>query len=51
MGPGKVLTGLIRRIAPDALTIALDDPGAIDGLSPEALAADLTIPASTQPIA
>jgi [acyl-carrier-protein] S-malonyltransferase len=27
VGPGKVLTGLIRRIAPDAATYPLDDPG------------------------
>jgi [acyl-carrier-protein] S-malonyltransferase len=51
VGPGKVLTGLIRRIAPEALTIALDDPGAADGLASEALLPDLTTPALTQPIA
>ena len=28
VGPGKVLTGLIRRIAPDVAAFALDDPGA-----------------------
>jgi [acyl-carrier-protein] S-malonyltransferase len=33
VGPGKVLTGLIRRIAPDATAIALDDPGSPDGLA------------------
>jgi [acyl-carrier-protein] S-malonyltransferase len=33
VGPGRVLTGLIKRIAPDATTISLDDPG-----SPERLA-------------
>ena len=27
VGPGRVLTGLIKRIAPDAEAIALDDPG------------------------
>ena len=32
IGPGRVLTGLIRRIAPDAEVIAADDPGAIDRL-------------------
>lgn len=42
VGPGKVLTGLIRRIAPDAAAIALDDPGAPDGLSPQASLPDLT---------
>jgi len=33
VGPGRVLTGLIKRIAPDALTLALDDPGAPDRLA------------------
>ncbi len=33
VGPGRVLTGLIRRIAPDATAIALDDPGSPDGLA------------------
>lgn len=28
VGPGKVLTGLIKRIAPDATVISLDDPAA-----------------------
>jgi [acyl-carrier-protein] S-malonyltransferase len=28
IGPGKVLTGLIKRIAPDSQAIALDDPSA-----------------------
>jgi [acyl-carrier-protein] S-malonyltransferase len=32
VGPGKVLTGLIRRIAPDALASALDDQSAPGGL-------------------
>ena len=27
VGPGRVLTGLIKRIAPDAEALALDDPG------------------------
>jgi len=30
VGPGKVLTGLIRRIAPDAEAIAADDPANVD---------------------
>jgi [acyl-carrier-protein] S-malonyltransferase len=33
VGPGKVLTGLIRRIAPDAETLAVDDPSAPDRLA------------------
>ena len=33
IGPGRVLTGLIRRIASDAVTLALDDPAAADRLS------------------
>jgi [acyl-carrier-protein] S-malonyltransferase len=32
VGPGKVLTGLIKRIAPDAEPIAADDPGIMDRL-------------------
>jgi [acyl-carrier-protein] S-malonyltransferase len=32
VGPGRVLTGLIKRIAPDAEAIALDDPSAPDRL-------------------
>jgi [acyl-carrier-protein] S-malonyltransferase len=33
VGPGKVLTGLIKRIAPDANAIALDEPSAPDRLA------------------
>jgi [acyl-carrier-protein] S-malonyltransferase len=33
VGPGRVLTGLIRRIASDVVTLALDDPAAGDRLS------------------
>ncbi len=33
VGPGKVLTGLIRRIAPDATALALDDPSAPAGIA------------------
>ncbi len=33
VGPGRVLTGLIRRIAPDATTIPLDDPSSPDHLT------------------
>jgi [acyl-carrier-protein] S-malonyltransferase len=32
VGPGKVLTGLIKRIAPDAEVVAADDPAAADRL-------------------
>jgi len=32
VGPGKVLTGLIKRIAPDAETVPADDPAAHDRL-------------------
>ena len=40
VGPGRVLSGLIRRIAPDAETIPLDDPGGPGGLAdPDASAA------------
>jgi [acyl-carrier-protein] S-malonyltransferase len=33
VGPGRVLTGLIKRIAPDAEAFALDDPSAPDRLA------------------
>ncbi|MGZ8528235.1 MAG: ACP S-malonyltransferase, partial [Candidatus Limnocylindrales bacterium] len=33
IGPGRVLTGLIKRIAPDAEAIATDVPTAPDGLA------------------
>lgn len=33
IGPGRVLTGLIRRIVPDAEALASDDPTAPDGLA------------------
>jgi [acyl-carrier-protein] S-malonyltransferase len=33
IGPGRVLTGLIRRIASDVVTLALDDPATGDRLS------------------
>ncbi|MEX1172578.1 MAG: ACP S-malonyltransferase, partial [Chloroflexota bacterium] len=39
VGPGKVLTGLIKRIAPDAEVIPADDPGSIDRLTDLAAAA------------
>ncbi len=34
VGPGKVLSGLIRRIVPDAAALPLDDPAARGGLAP-----------------
>jgi [acyl-carrier-protein] S-malonyltransferase len=33
IGPGQVLTGLIKRIAPEALALALDDKAAADRLA------------------
>jgi [acyl-carrier-protein] S-malonyltransferase len=40
VGPGRVVTGLIKRIAPDAEALALDDPASPDRLAvPEALGA------------
>jgi len=33
IGPGRVLTGLVKRIAPDAVALAVDDPTAPDGLA------------------
>jgi [acyl-carrier-protein] S-malonyltransferase len=33
VGPGRVLTGLIKRIAPDAVALPLDDPAAADRLA------------------
>jgi [acyl-carrier-protein] S-malonyltransferase len=33
VGPGKVLTGLIKRIAPDANSIAVDEAGATGGIA------------------
>ena len=33
VGPGRVLTGLIKRIAPDAVALALDDPASVDRLA------------------
>jgi [acyl-carrier-protein] S-malonyltransferase len=33
VGPGRVLTGLIKRIAPEASAVALDDPAAPAGLA------------------
>jgi [acyl-carrier-protein] S-malonyltransferase len=33
VGPGRVLTGLIKRIAPDVEAVPLDDPAAPDRLA------------------
>lgn len=33
IGPGRVLTGLVKRIAPDAIALASDDPNAPDGVA------------------
>ena len=33
VGPGRVLTGLIKRIVPDATALATDDPSAADRLA------------------
>jgi [acyl-carrier-protein] S-malonyltransferase len=33
IGPGRVLSGLIKRIVPDALALSLDDPAAADRLA------------------
>lgn len=41
IGPGRVLTGLVKRIAPDARAIAIDDPSTPDGLAPAAVEAAL----------
>jgi [acyl-carrier-protein] S-malonyltransferase len=47
VGPGRVLSGLIRRIAPDAETLPLDDPGAPGGLAdPDAPSAPTTTAAA-----
>ena len=32
VGPGRVLTGLIKRIIPDVEVIPADDPGSLDRL-------------------
>jgi malonyl CoA-acyl carrier protein transacylase len=46
VGPGRVLTGLIKRIAPDAEALPTDDPNAPDRLAvPAAAAAPAAAPA------
>jgi [acyl-carrier-protein] S-malonyltransferase len=42
VGPGRVLTGLIKRIVPEATAASLDDPAAQTGLSESALEAALS---------
>lgn len=44
IGPGRVLTGLIRRIAPEATVLATDDPSAPDGLAVPFVTAPATSP-------
>jgi [acyl-carrier-protein] S-malonyltransferase len=39
VGPGRVLTGLIKRIAPEAETVPADDPASLDRLLDLAAAA------------
>jgi [acyl-carrier-protein] S-malonyltransferase len=41
VGPGRVLSSIIKRIAPEARSIALDDKDSPDGLSPAAVEAAL----------
>ena len=45
VGPGRVLSGLVRRIAPDAETVPLDDPSAPGGLADPDPATDPAPPA------
>jgi [acyl-carrier-protein] S-malonyltransferase len=33
IGPGKVLTGLIKRIAPEAISLATDESSAAGGIA------------------
>jgi [acyl-carrier-protein] S-malonyltransferase len=49
VGPGRVLTGLIKRIAPDARAVALDDKTASDGLAQAAVEAALEASTDTSP--
>ena len=48
IGPGRVLTGLTKRIAPDARSLALDDPSAPGGLSDAAVDAVLVTLSTAQ---
>ncbi len=48
VGPGRVLTGLVKRIAPDATALALDDPEAPGRLAIPALGLDVR-PAAAPP--
>ena len=51
VGPGRVLSGLIRRIAPHAHVLPLDDPSAAGGLSAAAVEAVLAASAGAARIA
>lgn len=46
VGPGRVLTGLIKRIAPNAEAIALDDPSAPDQFAVPFASASAAVPTS-----
>jgi len=50
VGPGRVLTGLVKRIAPDAESFALDDPGAADRLAIP-FADTAAVDAASEPVA
>ncbi len=49
IGPGRVLSGLIRRIAPDAAAVPTDDPAAAGGLADPFAAVHPTNPRSPIP--
>ena len=51
VGPGRVLTGLVKRIAPDAQAAALDDSTAADGLGGAAVAAAFYASGETSAVA
>jgi [acyl-carrier-protein] S-malonyltransferase len=49
VGPGRVLTGLIKRIAPDSEAVALDDPSAADRFALPSVLATATSAATVTP--
>ena len=51
VGPGRVLTGLVKRIAPHAQALPLDDPSAAGGLSEAAVEAVLAASAEAARVA